>query len=460
MKTILRIFVLVLSVVALQGCQNETYAEPTEECVSPSLVKNKEVSDIYTLATALPLNSTARYTSDDVIEAIVTSSDEGGNFFKTISLMSLDGTRGFSMAIDDYNLYTKKFQPGKKVYIKMKDLYFSLPDAFARGLTLGAIPTSVQNVDRIPTTEYAKYIIPTCTVINEDTYVKQITLPLAVTVTNDALINTLVEVNNVQFQAECATYSKKDFDTSLKINNGISNVSIDVRTSRFANFAGNTVQNGNGKIRGILTKYANAYQLILRTERDVKLTNPRVGIPPPVVPLGGTAIVYSGSFLENFASYTAPATQAVIPKYININTRGQKYWSLATFSGTKYLQMSAYNADCSNAVFIVPVNMTAANTFSFKSKDGYFDEQPLKIYYSMDYVPGGNFNQATLVDITSSFNLANGLPTTANSYATNFTPSGNYIIPSNLTGNGYFIFEYNSSNGATTTMQITDITVN
>lgn len=458
MKTILRIFVLVLGVVALQGCQNETYAEPTEECVSPSLVKNKEVSDIYTLAAGLPLNATARYTNDDVIEAVVTSSDEGGNFFKTISLISLDGTRGFSMAIDDYNLYTKKFQPGKKVYIKLKDLYFSLPIGFARGLTLGAIPTSVQNVDRIPITEYSKYIIPTCTVINEDTYVKQITLPLAVTVANDALINTLVEVSNVQFQAECATYSKKDYDTSLKITNGSPTGLMEVRTSRFANFAGNTVQNGNGKIRGILTKYGNAYQLILRTERDVKLTNPRVVIPS--VSLGGTAIVYSGSFVENFASYTAPAAQAIIPKYININTRGQKYWSLATFGATKYLQMSAYNADCSNAVFIIPVNMTAANNFSFKSKDGYFDEQPLKVYYSMDYVPGGNYNQATLVDITNNFNIANGLPITANSYASNFTQSGTYSIPANLTGNGYFIFEYNSSNGATTTMQITDITVN
>jgi Family of unknown function (DUF5689) len=455
MKTILRIFVFVLSIISLQGCQNETYAEPTEECVSPSLVKNKEVSDIYNLAVALPSNSTAKYLVDDVIEAVVTSSDEGGNFFKTISLMSLDGTRGFSMAIDDYNLYTKKLQPGKKVFIKMKDLYYSLPAGFARGLTLGAIPTSVQNVDRIPTTEYAKYIIPTCTVINEDTYVKPITLPLANNAANDALINSLVEVSNVQFQAECATYSKKDFDTSLKISNGTPGGTIDVRTSRFANFAGNTVQNGNGKIRGILTKYASTYQLILRTERDVKLTNPRVVTPS--VSLGGTAIIYSGSFVENFASYTASPLPAVLPKYININTKGQKYWNVASFSGTSYIQMSAFNADCSNAVFIVPVNMTTANTFSFKSKDGFFNEQPLRIYYSMNYVPGGNFNQATLVDITSNFDLASG---TTSGYASNFTPSKSYLIPSNLTGNGYFIFEYNSSNGATTTMQITDITVN
>jgi len=49
----------------------------------------------------------------DYIEAYVTSSDEGGNFYKSISMVSTDGSTGFSMPVDNYNLYTE-FEPGKK----------------------------------------------------------------------------------------------------------------------------------------------------------------------------------------------------------------------------------------------------------------------------------------------------------------------------------------------------------
>ena len=108
------------------------------------------------------------------------------------------------------------------------------------------------------------------------------------------------------------------------------------------------------------------------------------------------------------------------------------------------------------AVFVVPVDFTAANKFSFKTKDGYNDGQPLKVYYSTDYVPGGSYSQATLVDITSSFSLADGSTT---GYAATFTSSGDYIIPASLTGNGYFIFEYDGTTGKTTTIQIDDIKI-
>ena len=123
---------------------------------------------------------------------------------------------------------------------------------------------------------------------------------------------------------------------------------------------------------------------------------------------------------------------------------------MSSFGGT---------AEENRSLFIVPVDMTAASTFSFKSKSGFTNGNVLKVYYSTDYVPGTNINNATLVDITSSFTLSPGLST---GYPANFTNSGNYNIPADITGNGFFIFEYKGSGltGLTTTMQIDDITVN
>lgn len=111
------------------------------------------------------------------------------------------------------------------------------------------------------------------------------------------------------------------------------------------------------------------------------------------------------------------------------------------------------------ALFFIPVDMTAANTFSFKSKSGYTNGDVLKIYYSTDYTPGSNVLTATLIDITSRFTLSPGL---SNGYPDTFTSSGLYNIPAAITGNGFFIFEYVGSGltGLTSTLQIDDVVVN
>ena len=104
--------------------------------------------------------------------------------------------------------------------------------------------------------------------------------------------------------------------------------------------------------------------------------------------------------------------------------------------------------------------MTAANTFSFKSKDGYNNGAVLKVYYTNNYTPGTDLSTATLVDITSQFTISTG---NTSGYGTTFISSGNYSIPAAVTGNGFFIFEYSGTNVApavTTTMQIDDIVVN
>ena len=109
----------------LLSCVNgDDYGTPdlSNDCVT--IAKTKEVSDITNIATA----TTVQYTTGeniDYIEAYVTSSDEGGNFYKSISMMSLDGLKGFSMPVDNYNLYTE-FEPGRKVTIKLdKNRYYN-----------------------------------------------------------------------------------------------------------------------------------------------------------------------------------------------------------------------------------------------------------------------------------------------------------------------------------------------
>ena len=289
--------------------------------------------------------------------------------------------------------------------------------------------------------------------------VNSVTIP---TLLNDSYLNKIVELDNVQFSD--GNVGKTYYDATNQIGGATNNTVSDnsgntviVRVSEFATFAGNIIPSENGKIRGVLTKYLGTYQLMVRTLNDIKLNNTRFDSNPPI---GGSAIVYDATLNEPFTSYTT-SNQQIFPKYINDAAVGSRYWQVKTFSGNKYIQMTSFGgtAEANRTLFIVPVDMTAASTFSFESKAGFHNGNVLKVYYTTNYTPGTQITTATLTDITSSFTISPGLPS---GYPTNFTPSGVYNIPAGITGNGFFVFEYvgNGTGGPTTTMQIDNIVIN
>jgi hypothetical protein len=439
-----------------------------------------ECSDLTATITVPALIATStttyqKYIPNDIIEAFVTSSDEGGNFYKSISLVSVDGTRGFSMPIDAYNLFNK-YEPGRKVYVNLKDRYFVTENG---AMVLGSLynngtPAILTDdeVGRISGVEYEGIIKRGCTKVNENTLVNNLTILATL---NNANLNKLIELDNVQFTD--ASIGKKYFDATLNNLGGATNHEIVdqfgnkiiVRISEFANFSTKPVSNKSGKIRGVLTKFGSTFQFMVRTENDIKLTNPRltIDLAPPV---GGAAISYLGSFTENFESYTAGTIttgQTNFPKYINDPAVGSKYWYTATFSSNKYIVMSSFNSSAAlqdpnnKTYFIVPVDFTAANNIKFKTQDRFNVGGVLKVYTSTNYVPGGNITAATLSDITSAFNIASG---TTGSATTAFEDSNLYNFPVSLTGNGFVIFEYTGGYSfnpdLTTTMHLDDIVIN
>lgn len=457
------------------ACVDEHYNAPDVSKLCETLTPTKLVQDI--TSTSAPAYK--KYTDNDIIEAVVTSSDEGGTFYKTISFESVDkgnGTIGFSMPIDQTNIYNE-FEPGRKVYIKMKDLYYytNFGSTVIGELYDNDTPTNTNDdsVGRISIANYKNIIVRSCDYVGEEAIVEK---PLFVNqILNDSYLNKLIEVSGVQFLD--ASVGKKYFDTTVNNLGGATNHTISdvngnkviVRISEFANFASKTISNKNGKIRGVLTKFNNDYQLIPRSEKDIKLTDDRkeIDLAPPV---GGTSITYSGAFTENFESYTsgsATSGQRAFPKYVNDPFLGTKYWYVATFSSNKYLVMSAFSSASSGqeqnnkSYFIVPVDFTAANSMSFKTQDRFNVGGVLKVYYSTNYTPLTKISDATLTDITSNFTIATG---TTTGTTVPFVNSGVYNFPTSLTGNGFVIFEYTggySFNPAlTTTMHLDDIVVN
>ena len=469
MKTNILKSILLTTLLAgvFSSCVNEdNYPVPNLECIDSTLSANKQVQEIINQA-PITVDPAVPYANDDVIEAYVVSSDEGGNFYKSISFQT-KGTStvapvGFSVPVDVGGTFTN-FRPGTKVYIKLKGLY---TDIYNSSMRIGSLyllnpATEEYAVGRLSIFDYGKVLKRSCNTTNEEDLVRKLSVSQALSNSN---LNTLIELQNVQFDADVIgkTYYDATNDLGGATNHLLSDEfgnKIIFRTSSFANFAGNVATSLSGTVRGVLTKYGSDYQFLARTEADIKLTKPRLTIDFSA-PIVGNALSYSGSFTETFESYvTASPGNRTFPKYINDPVVGARYWENKTFGGNKYIQMTSFGgtAEDNRTLFFIPVDMTAANTFSFKSKSGFTNGNVLKVYYSTNYIPGTNVNNATLVDITSSFIISPGL---SSGYPTAFTYSGNYNIPAGITGNGYFIFEYVGSgiSGITSTLQIDDVVV-
>ncbi len=447
---------------------DDDYSAPTESACT-TLTPTKTVAEVTTGIT----NEEAQYIGDDIIEAYVTSSDEGGVFYKSISMVSTDGAIGFSVPVDAYNLYTK-YEPGRKVYIRMKDLYLVNSDQYDIGIQIGGLyngntpadPTD-DEVGRLSGVTYQNILIKSCNKVNEDELVNRVTITELL---NDSYLNKLVELDNVQFND--ASQGKKYYDPSLNDLGGatnhllqdVYNNTVIFRLSSFAVFNQKLVPAGSGKIRGVLTKYNGDYQLIPRTESDIKLDQPRIAVDL-AAPIVGTDLQFRSNFVENFTSYptTPTASSRIFAPYINDPFVGSRYWETKTFSGNKYIQMTSFGGtpEVNRTLFYVPVDFGGASNLSFKTKAGFDNGAKLKVYYlrAEDYTAGQPLDESKLVEITTSFTISAGQ---TSGYPTNFTNSGVYAIPGTLTGNGYFVFEYSGdgTSNLTTTMQIDDITVN
>ncbi len=471
MKNI-KFLVIPALVATLVGCVNgDDYNTPdlSGECIETTATET--VLNLANNATTDPV----QYEDDNIIEAYVTSSDEGGNFFKTLTLVSVDGNNGFSIPIDSYNLYNK-FEPGRKVYVYLKDQYVEF-DTQISSLEVGAlfagndpVDPSDDQVGRIPGVTYQDVIKRSCTKINEDDLVNNLNI---VQTKQNSNINKLIEIENVQFSD--ASLNQNYYDEDVFTIGGATNHEIvdadgntlTVRVSSFATFAGEPIPSGSGKIRGVLTKFGSGFQFMIRTLADVQLDQPRLDSNPPI---GGSNIQFLGSYTENFESYTSGSVttgQRDFPRYINDPAEGGNYWYCEAFSGNKYLKMSAFSSNptfqfpVNRVYFIMPVDFTAANNMSFRSQDRFNNGGVLKVYYSTDYTLLGIVDDATLVDISSNFTIASG---TTGSASQPFVNSGVYNFPAGLTGNGFIIFEYTggySFNPAlTTTMHIDDVVIN
>ncbi|MFC6267153.1 DUF5689 domain-containing protein [Frigoriflavimonas asaccharolytica] len=447
--------------ISLSSCvKTDDWETPTVNCNNRFPEPNTTMAAFMAMA---PASGPLLITQDTYFDGYVVSSDENGNFYKTISFQDspTNPTVGLQMEIDRAGNYAD-FPVGAHIRINAKGLRLGLD----RGvIKIGSVDPTF-DIGRIPASIISRYISGVC---NGNGLDLQKLVPRALTSLAEAkqsqYINTLVSVPNVQFATSdlgkkyleyiAGTTTALDTDRNIEDNTGSSTI---IRNSSFASFGSSIVPSGNGTIQFVVSRYISTWQMLIRDLNDVKIPvgGTRFDAAPPK---GGTAITYSGAFTEDFESYSlTPSNLEVFPNYVNDAFLNNRYWQLKSFSNNKYIQLGA-NSGTGNykTYFAVPVNFTAANTLKFNVNIGYWNGNALKVYTTTNYTALGDFGAATLTDITSSFVIPT-VPT--NGYGT-LASAGTYNFPAALTGNGFVVFEYTGGNpGITTTIQIDNVVVN
>ena len=350
----MKIYYYILFILLFISCViGDDFDTPKVSCTDTINV-SKTVQEIFITATS----TVTKYTDDDYIEAYVTSSDQGGNFFKTISMQTLDGSMGLSVPIDQTDLYTR-YNPGRKAYIKLKNSYIEIDnDALEIGeLFIGNFLN--ESVGRIAYPAFEDTVLKSCVEVDENLLVNSI----AINEVSDAYLNTLVEFTDVQFDdtalgSNFYDIHKDDFGATNHLIEDVTGAKLIFRTSSFANFAQTEVPNGNGTIRGVLTKFDGEYQLLARTINDIQLNNERLDI---------VIILKNNLFFTELADPNNNAGARYIEIYngddeaINLNGWTIKRYTNANISVSSTIDLSGSTIELGQA-FVIAANATEFET--------------------------------------------------------------------------------------------------
>ncbi len=459
-----KLFLGVFAASTILSCvSDDDYSVPDFETCTENVTTNRSFSEVKALATS---ESADQLTGNEAgtFEGYVISSDVAGEFYSSIYIVSEDGEEGMFFSVDRRDNYIA-FEPGRQIFINTEGLYIAQEND---GVSLGGIYNG--GVGRLQLSQFNTAVTRGCNTISEEDLVQKFPNLKAFSDlgddASDKYLNRLIEIDSVQFQdvATIPTY----YDATNAIGgatnhvledaNGYSDADFVVRFSSYADHAKEKVATGSGSIRGVLTKFGDTYQLLIRTVDDIKFTNNRFETTNP---LTCEVTIPDGTlpFSDDFESYTADTSSNA--NWNVVTETGNRHFQVKEFSSNKYMQMSAYNSGEDNKTWMISpkfdISTATDKVLSFKLADAFENGNPIKLLYSTDYDGSDCPTNFTWTEIGSSEVAA--LINNSGSYDSNFESTGDIDI-SSISGSAVFAIVYEGSgSGITTTVQIDDFVV-
>jgi len=285
------------------------------------------------------------------------------------------------------------------------------------------------------------------------------TVPEVATITqikSVTYLGKLVKLNGVQFTDGEIGKPYADFmlDPPASANRYLMDCSknqIIVRSSGYASFASDTINDLNGSITGIVTVFNSDYQLVIRDFSEVQLTNERC--TPDIPPLGAPVETLNQDF-QSFANNA----NILVTGWQNIAQIGDRTWLSKVFSGNNYAQATGFGSNLPQMVtwlITQPVTISTQKVLSFQTAKAYWAHTgtnfPLQVLYSTNYT-GRNLVTATWVPLTAVLAVKTDADNT-------FINSGSINLPV-ISGKSCAIaFKYTGSGTESTSYRIDNIIV-
>ncbi len=287
-----------LLVIINASCLKKDFDSPPDKSgYDPKLEVNLSIAELHD---RLKASLSQKIDSDWTIYGIVTANDKSGNFYKQITVE--DETGGVTVNIDATNLHVK-FPVGRKIYLKLKGLYYGFDAMLPQ---IGGVPDNQGIVGRISGAKVDEHLV-------------RANFPNAVPTTHYAdlsmlqqtnvnMLNRLVSINGLQVVKEDTA---KTFASPPSVSSGTSITLQDcegrkifLRTSAYADFQGVVLPVGRGTVKGIYTVFNNIPQLIIREASDIDMPGARCAdsTPPtatkPLISVDSLRRLYTGSNLK------------------------------------------------------------------------------------------------------------------------------------------------------------------
>lgn len=296
-KTMLKTALSLLLIFLFAGCVKDgDFETPNVDCTEPQLTATttiQQVKEMYKFGGGSIIET------DIIMEGYVVSSDKSGNIYKSISIQDKpeNPTAAIKISINQTNIYTR-YNVGRKIYVKLKGL--------AVGYSFGSVQIGVatgDGLEGILGSELDKYIVRSCEVA------EIIPKKVAIADLNKAMLEMLIEIENVQFKSSEIGQAYGNADNTVTVNRVLENIDnscnfmdeVILRNSGFASFKNNMLPEGKGSIVAIFSNYYDDFQLYLRDTDDVKLSESRCDAANsflPTISLTEVSEMYQGSMVE------------------------------------------------------------------------------------------------------------------------------------------------------------------
>lgn len=170
-------------------------------------------------------------------------------------------------------------------------------------------------------------------------------------------VGKLVKFRKVQFQQQYVgqTYADKEGQKTVNtyIEDELGNTMI-VRTSGYANFAGDTIPAGSGSLVAIVSRYNTEYQLFIRNTNEVQLTGRR---------FGDVDVIFENNF------DATPDGEFAVAGWQNNAVQGSAKWICQAATDGNILSISGNSGEQNETWLITPEITLQPNSYlSFKTR--------------------------------------------------------------------------------------------